>query len=179
MQLAEKKEKLVQLSSEAQEGSVELRIGELAKKTGKTTRALRLYEELGLLVPSGRTDGGFRLYHEANAERVFWIGKLQDLGFTLPQIQSLLNTSQSPGVPKEVVKNLRIEFQSRLEQLDSQMTRLSQLREELADSLDYLSGCISCDHIQEAAKAKDICSSCGRSDSFPPLLSNLWQPTES
>ena len=92
MQLAEKKEKLVQLSPEAHEGSAELRIGELAKKTGKTTRALRLYEELGLLVPSARTEGGFRLYHEANAERVFWIGKLQDLGFTLPQIQNLLST---------------------------------------------------------------------------------------
>ncbi len=39
-----------------------LKVGELAKRTGKTVRAVHLYEELGLLAPAVRSKGGFRLY---------------------------------------------------------------------------------------------------------------------
>ncbi len=39
-----------------------LKVGELAKRTGKTVRAVHLYEELGLLDPAVRSKGGFRLY---------------------------------------------------------------------------------------------------------------------
>ena len=169
---------LIQLSPGPTAEPVLLRIGDLAKKTGKTNRALRLYEEMGLLVPSDRTSGGFRLYHAANEERVFWITKLQDLGFTLPQIQELLATSQSPGVPKEA-EALRGEFQERLDLLQAQMARLSQLKTELGEALDYLAGCTSCDHVQNAPKTQDVCSCCGRTEDFPSLLNNLWQRSES
>ena len=47
-----------------------LRVGELAKVTGKTVRALHLYEELGLLAPSERSKGGYRLYDEAALQLV-------------------------------------------------------------------------------------------------------------
>ncbi|HEY1099321.1 MAG TPA: MerR family transcriptional regulator, partial [Myxococcota bacterium] len=57
-----------------------LRIGDLAKATDKTQRALRLYEELGLLTCGERTSGGFRLYGPEAIDRVHWIGKLQELG---------------------------------------------------------------------------------------------------
>ena len=146
---------LIQLSPGPTVEPVLLRIGDLAKKT-ENKPSLRLYEEMGLLVPSDRTSGGFRLYHAANEERVFWITKLQDLGFTLPQIQELLATSQSPGVPKEVMETLRGEFQERLDLLQAQMARLSQLKTELGEALDYLAGCTSCDHVQNAPKTQDV-----------------------
>jgi MerR family copper efflux transcriptional regulator len=65
-----------------------MKIGELARKTGKTPRALHLYEEMGLLQPPERTEGGFRLYGPDEVARVYWIAKLQDMGFSLPQIQA-------------------------------------------------------------------------------------------
>ena len=46
-----------------------LKVGELAKQTGKTVRAVHLYEELGLLAPAVRSKGGFRLYHPRAAVR--------------------------------------------------------------------------------------------------------------
>ena len=58
-----------------------LRVGELARRTGKTVRALHLYEELGLLRPVHRSKGGFRLFAPSSVKRVQWIGKLQDAGF--------------------------------------------------------------------------------------------------
>ena len=47
-----------------------LRVGDIAKATGKTVRAIHLYEELGLLAPVTRSSGGFRLYDPAAIERV-------------------------------------------------------------------------------------------------------------
>ena len=53
-----------------------LRVGELAKRTGKTVRAVHLYEELGLLAPAVRSKGGFRLYPGKAVKRIDWIQKL-------------------------------------------------------------------------------------------------------
>jgi DNA-binding transcriptional MerR regulator len=168
---------LIQLSAEPSRGPEQLRIGELASKTGKTKRALRLYEEMGLLVPSERSAGGFRLYHAANAERVFWISKLQDLGFTLPAIQALLSKSRSPGLPKEIMEQIKAEFQKRLDDLEEQMMRLGSLKEELKDSLSHLSGCAGCEQLENTLEVSEVCGCCGRSETFPPLLNNLWQDT--
>src|SRR5262245_55764223 len=79
-------------------GTAALKIGDLAQRTSKSVRALHLYEELGLLNPAGRTTGRFRLYGDDSVRRVEWIGKLQQLGFTLPQIQEVLGQMQ-PGTP--------------------------------------------------------------------------------
>ena len=170
-------ESLIQLSTEANVASKLLRIGDLAEKTGKTKRALRLYEEMGLLVPSERSTGGFRLYHEGNAERVFWISKLQDLGFTLPAISNLLSKSRAPGLPKEIMGDIRSESQQRLDDLEVQLERLNHLREELKESLTHLSGCTSCDQLETKVQTAEVCGCCGRSETFPPLLNNLWQNT--
>ena len=66
----------LRLSNEVDKSvSVEkLTIGTLAKKTGKTTRALRFYEEQGLIEPAERTPGGFRLYSHQARQFVAFLG---------------------------------------------------------------------------------------------------------
>lgn len=66
------------------------RIGELAKETGLSVRALRHYDELGLLSPSQRTEAGYRLYSEPDVRRLYRIVALRELGFPLDEIASLL-----------------------------------------------------------------------------------------
>jgi DNA-binding transcriptional MerR regulator len=61
--------------------------------TGVTTRALRYWEEIGLLQPSSRTDIGERLYAPADVARVTGIRNLQELlGFSLDEVQAVLST---------------------------------------------------------------------------------------
>jgi DNA-binding transcriptional MerR regulator len=73
--------------------AVRWRIGEVAKLTGVTTRTLRYWEEIGLLKPSSRTEGGERLYAPADVARVTRIRKLQELlGFSLDEVQAVLST---------------------------------------------------------------------------------------
>lgn len=64
-------------------------IGELARRTGVATSALRYYERIGLLAPTERTGRG-RHYRASSAERVALIGLCQDAGFTLAEIGRLL-----------------------------------------------------------------------------------------
>ena len=73
-----------------------LRIGELAERTGLTQRAIRYYEELGLLPLPGRTDGDFRLYSEADVARLHKIIRLRDLlGFSLAEVGEILRAEET------------------------------------------------------------------------------------
>ena len=68
-----------------------LRIGEVADRVGTSTRTLRYYEELGLLAPSGYSQGGERRYGAEDVQRVLRIRELQSLmGFNLEEIGSIL-----------------------------------------------------------------------------------------
>ena len=86
-----------------------MKIGQLARKTGKTVRALHLYEEMGLLSPE-RSEGGFRLYGSDELARVYWISKLQDMGFKLGQIdEELLFYLEARGIPEPEARALLIQ----------------------------------------------------------------------
>lgn len=68
-----------------------LRIAEVADEVGLTTRAIRYYEELGLLKPAGRSDGAYRLYDADDVERLRVIkGLRDDAGFSLAEIGQLI-----------------------------------------------------------------------------------------
>src|SRR4051812_28048675 len=71
-------------------GARALRVGDLAKRTGKTGRALHLYEEPGLPAPAQRSGGGYRLYNRDSELRVRWIDKLQQMGFSLTDIKQVV-----------------------------------------------------------------------------------------
>jgi len=63
-----------------------MQIGEIAHRTDLSLRTLRHYDELGLLRPSGRSHGGFRLYTEEDLERLLVIRRMKPLGFTLEEM---------------------------------------------------------------------------------------------
>ena len=68
-----------------------LRINEVAAETGMTTRAIRYYEEIGLLEPAARSEGDYRLYDASDLDRLRFIRSLRDdAGFSLAQIGQLL-----------------------------------------------------------------------------------------
>jgi MerR family transcriptional regulator, copper efflux regulator len=133
-----------------------LRVGELARSSGKTVRALHLYEELGLLVPVERSKGGYRLYDEDSLTRVRWIGKLQEMGFSLSDIQTMTRQwEQSGSAPGAMAKVERL-LTEKLAHTREQIARLQTLETELQAGLDYLRTCPTCDPKQIV----DACASC-------------------
>jgi len=68
-----------------------MHIGELAERADMSLRTIRHYDEVGLLVPSGRTTGGFRVYTDGDLERLLVIRRMKPLGFSLEEMGDLLS----------------------------------------------------------------------------------------
>ncbi len=67
-----------------------LQIGQVAERTGLSLRTIRFYEENGLVRPTSRSDGGFRLYSEDDVARLEVIKRMKPLGFSLEEMSELL-----------------------------------------------------------------------------------------
>ncbi|MFD7702885.1 MerR family transcriptional regulator [Streptomyces caelestis] len=70
-----------------------MQIGEVAARTELSLRTIRHYEETGLVIPSARSQGGFRLYTESDVQRLMVIRRMKPLGFTLDQMRDLLDAT--------------------------------------------------------------------------------------
>lgn len=68
----------------------QMQIGEVAERTGLSLRTIRHYEEVGLVIPSARSKGGFRLYTEVDVERLMVIRRMKPLDFSLEEMRDLL-----------------------------------------------------------------------------------------
>jgi DNA-binding transcriptional MerR regulator len=67
-----------------------IQIGEVADRVGLSLRTVRYYEEMGLITPQMRSEGGFRLYTDAHVERLALIKRMKPLGFTVQEMCELL-----------------------------------------------------------------------------------------
>jgi MerR family transcriptional regulator, copper efflux regulator len=67
-----------------------IHIGEVAGRTGLSLRTVRYYESVGLVTPSGRTEGGFRLYTEPDVQRLLLIRSLKAADLTLERLEELI-----------------------------------------------------------------------------------------
>lgn len=72
-----------------------MHIGELAERTGLSLRTIRHYDDVGILPAASRTEGGFRVYTEGDVERLLLIRRMKPLGFTLEEMQELLDVTDA------------------------------------------------------------------------------------
>jgi MerR family transcriptional regulator, thiopeptide resistance regulator len=112
------------------------RITEFASDAGVTVRALRLYDRLGLLKPAALTPSGYRLYGEAELERLEQIVALRFVGFSLDQIRELLEGSPRPlavalRMQREIIASQKRRLESALAAIDEAQQTLA--REATAD----------------------------------------------
>lgn len=121
------------------------RVGELAREAKKSVRALHLYEELGLLCPKGRTQGGFRLYDHQAVRRIEWISKLQAIGFSLTEIQGFVREFERAECGKSATDRVREVFSNKLAEVRADIARLKEIEGDLGDALAYLGSCQRCD----------------------------------
>ncbi len=137
------------------EPAVVLRIGEVAKLTGLTTRTLRYWEELGLIAPSAYRGRGERLYSATDMARAGRIKDLQDLlGFSLAEVRLVLDTEDvevldrvrseyrrgdlSPAKRRQLLDEA-IEANDRLlDRLDDTLRRIGAFRAERAEKAERL-----------------------------------------
>ncbi|MGQ4440784.1 MerR family transcriptional regulator [Streptomyces violaceoruber] len=119
-----------------------MQIGEVAARTELSLRTIRHYEETGLVIPSARSQGGFRLYTETDVARLMVIRRMKPLGFTLEQMRDLLDATDrldgdAPLDPAEraaPLERVRTYQQAAAEQVEKLRTQLSRA-EDFATTL--------------------------------------------
>lgn len=147
------------------DGEKLLRVGDLEKRTGKSIRALHLYEELRLLIPR-RSPKGYRLYDENAVTRIQWIESLHALGLSLTQIRDMLDAWRSaPSAPAAMAK-VRADYAKKLDEVRDEILKLTRLETELVASLAYLDDCNSCSSVE----ATHACASCDHHERSEPDL---------
>lgn len=144
----------------------------MARLTGKTVRAIHLYEEMGLLRPATRSSGGFRLYEQGAIERVRWIGMLHGLGFSLHEMHDVLRDWWRSDLGPEAMERLRALFQNKLEQTKVEIVRQTQLEQELREGLAYLETCKVCP-THESVRGCVTCSQDHGMEHEPALLAGI------
>lgn len=115
-----------------------LKVGDVARLTGKTIRTLHYYEELGLLSPCQRTDGGFRLYGPDVLDRVELIGQLKDLGFSLDQAAEIFKNWKAAPQDLDAIARLRSILERARGEARKKIAALERLEGHIAGSLRLL-----------------------------------------
>lgn len=102
--------------------------GQLAERTGLSLRTIRHYDDIGLFAPSGRSEGGFRLYTEGDFERLMLIRRMKPLGYSLEQMGDLLraidaaaNQSVAAADAQHMLQDFLQDAQERREKLVRQI----------------------------------------------------------
>lgn len=109
-----------------------LSIGELAERVGVTPDTLRYYERLRLVPAPPRSNGGYRLYDPAVAERLAFIRKAQALGLSLEDVRDVLRIADAGTPPCE---HVRAALARRLADVEVRIAELESLRRTLARAL--------------------------------------------
>ncbi|WP_022917339.1 MerR family transcriptional regulator [Ruania albidiflava] len=101
-------------------------IGEVARRSGVSPRMLRHYDRLGLVRPTGRTTGGYRVYAESDLRRILHVEMLRSLGLSLEQARDALE--DPAAAPAELVAELAARTRARIAVEQELLDRLEQVR---------------------------------------------------
>jgi Cu(I)-responsive transcriptional regulator len=111
-----------------------LTIGHLARETGTKVETVRFYEKTGLLPAPARTEGNYRAYDRSHLNRLSFIRRSRDLGFSLDQIRDLLELSDdrdsSCTAIDAIAKEHRAEVERKIADLQSLKTELDRMIEQ-------------------------------------------------
>ena len=123
-------------------------VGQLSKLTQKTPRALRMYEDMGLLSPAERSSSGYRRYNQKSIDQVKYIEQLQLMGLSLTEIQKWVKDFRSkvetedPG--RDVMLILRELYVQKQLELQKKIEALERINQQLQFATHFLQSCSTC-----------------------------------
>ncbi|MDK1476360.1 MerR family transcriptional regulator [Streptomyces sp. 549] len=116
----------------------QMQIGEAAERTGLSLRTIRHYEDVGLVIPSARSKGGFRLYTETDVERLMVVRRMKPLDFSLEEMRDLLEATDRLASPEPMEDGERERLRKRLDSyLTAAEARCETLRAQLTAAEDF------------------------------------------
>ncbi|ABQ25795.1 MerR family transcriptional regulator [Geotalea uraniireducens] len=118
-----------------------MQISDLAKALHITTRTIRLYEQMGLVEPPKRTEGGIRVYENSDIKRFKFVLKLKALGLSLQEMKELAELYTREQLPEKIMPRLIELLDSHLNNIRKRTAQLQSLEKDIAEYkqkiLDY------------------------------------------
>lgn len=154
--------------------------GDLARKTGATPRAIRFYEQSGLMAPHARDQGGRRRYTEHDLERLQLITDLRDLDLSIEDIKQLLSIRDACESAPDLGNRLSKVVAEQLDRTQRRLQALRRLRDELAATLAVVKDCVSCTRPLDTHPCKG-CENVTRAETpriVKVLLGQCWPGSE-
>jgi MerR family copper efflux transcriptional regulator len=113
-----------------------MNIGQAAEASGVSAKAIRYYETAGLIAPAGRSEGGYRVYGDADIRILRFIRRARYLGFSIERIRRLLDLWQDTGRASADVKRLALDHVREIETKIAALGAMRDTVQELADACD-------------------------------------------
>src|SRR5271169_939755 len=110
-----------------------IQISDLAKMLHITTRTIRLYEEMGLVEPPRRTEGGIRLYEKEDIKRFKMILKVKTLGLSLQEVKELVDIYNREQLPEKIMPRLIELLNSHIDKIKKRIGQLQSLEKDISD----------------------------------------------
>ena len=139
----------------SEERETHYRIGQLAQRVGVSTKAIRFYEQQGILPEPARTDSGYRWYSERDVDRLQFVLRAKAVGLSLPESADIVKIRDGGGVPcvhvRQLLNRKFNEVSERIRTLERLQNELDDLR-TVAESIDRVPADDTCYcHILEHA----------------------------
>jgi MerR family transcriptional regulator, copper efflux regulator len=112
-----------------------LQIGEVATQVQLSLRTIRHYDEVGLVTPSGRTGGGFRLYSSEDVDRLRIVKGMKPAGLTLEEMRELLELLESDSPDSERLEHFLAATSNQAERLTRHLDEVKKLNRRVHAAL--------------------------------------------
>lgn len=110
-----------------------MQISDLAKTLKITTRTIRLYEQMGLVEPPKRTEGGIRVYEKPDIKRFKFVLKLKTLGLSLQEMKELADLYNQEQLPDKIMPRLIDFLDNHLGNIKKQVSKLLSLEKDITE----------------------------------------------
>lgn len=149
-----------------------LTLKDMVRGAKTTARAVRFYEEQGLIQPIGRSPGGHRLFGASELDKLHLVLDLRTCGFSIEEIREVLETKQKCGTVRDAALSIQRLLSRHIEELHGKIATIERLGREFSTSVSLLDRCVHCTDPRGAG----ACTTCDlpATPGTPHSFSHIW-----
>lgn len=151
-----------------------LTTGEMARLTNSTLRTVRFYEEEGLLKPALRAEGGHRLFHTTELDKLKLVGELRLLGLSLEEIREVFEIKRHATSGAAAARAMGQRLAQYIATVEARIDALTRLRDELGAARTTLQRCESCTDNDLFPESCAECRTMKDAGDLQPATTVLW-----